>query len=46
MVSKTPELMQQANQNVQQRMASMQPKMQSILKEYTDKLKATAPNQP
>lgn len=43
MVAKTPELMSQANQIVQQRMVSMQPEMQALMKEYVDKIKATAP---
>lgn len=43
MVSKTPQLMEQANRAVQQRMTLMQPKIQELLKEYGEKLKSSVP---
>ncbi len=44
MVSKTPQLMSEASQVVQQRMLTeMQPKMQALMKEFMDRLKAPPP---
>lgn len=44
MVSKTPQLMTQANQVVQQRMmTTMQPKLQALMKEYMGRVQTATP---